>query len=242
MKRQLKVKDAPGTTNGKHDSGIGPGSGANRTMGQLFRQAAVRVAKQVLPNSFTARFERLERKARPVYLKLQLMEMLAPTRVAGRKVPASARSVLAVCFGNIMRSPMVELMLKRAFAERGFEVARVCSAGLHAIPGRAAHPWAIQVSQELRIPLDGHRAKLLTAEMIEQADAVLAMDFENLAELLARYPDASDKIFMLSAYAEATQQYREIPDPYFGNVEETRRCYKTLQTCVRNLVSTLSEG
>ena len=141
-----------------------------------------------------------------------------------------------------MRSPMAELMLKRALAERGLKAVSVRSAGLHAIPGRAAHPWAIQVSQELGIPLDGHQAKLLSPQMIEQADAVFAMDLENMAELLARYPHASGKIFMLSAYAEGAQQYREIPDPYFGDVEETRRCYETLQTCVRNLVSTLSQG
>ncbi len=232
---------AAGTTNGGPGPESRADSSANRTLSQRLRHVLIGVAKQVLPSAFAARFERLERKARPVYLKLQLMDMLAVSRVARRTVPASARSFLTVCFGNIMRSPMAELMLKRALAERGLKAANVCSAGLHAIPGRAAHPWATQVSQELGIPLDGHQAKLLSPEMVAQADVVFAMDLENLAELLARYPHASDKIFMLSAYAEGAQQYREIPDPYFGDVEETRRCYATLQTCVRNLVSTLSQ-
>jgi len=49
-----------------------------------------------------------------------------------------------------------------------------------------------------------------------------------------------DRIFLLSTYAEGKQRFREIPDPYFGDLDEVRRCYQTLQTCIHNLVSTLS--
>ena len=189
---------------------------------------------------YMEQYRRLGRQARPTYAKLRISNMTGGDQLARRKVPAKARSFVTVCFGNIMRSPMSGEMLKRELAKAGIENAFVCSAGLHASEGRAAHPWALEVSRELGMPLDQHRARLLTAKMVENADAILAMDYENLAELLARFPDAKDKIFMLSAYAEGPLRYREIPDPYFGDLAETRRCYAVLQTCVRNLVASLS--
>jgi len=51
------------------------------------------------------------------------------------------------------------------------------------------------------------------------------MDFENLAELYAVYPEAKNKIHMLSAFAEGKQRNREIADPYYGDEKTTRRCY-----------------
>ena len=42
---------------------------------------------------------------------------------------------------------------------------------------------------------------------------------------------------MLSAYAEGPWQYREIPDPYLGDLETTRFCARQLQTCVQNLLA-----
>ena len=48
------------------------------------------------------------------------------------------------------------------------------------------------------------------------------MDFQNKAELLGLTPESKEKIYMLSAYAEGPWQYREIPDPYLGDLEATR--------------------
>ena len=73
--------------------------------------------------------------------------------------------------------------------------------------------------------------------MVQEADAIFAMDFQNKAELLTLYPDSKHKIFMLSAYLNGSRQYGEIPDPYLGDIETTRNCYRTLQTCVRNLAA-----
>jgi protein-tyrosine-phosphatase len=45
---------------------------------------------------------------------------------------------------------------------------------------------------------------------------------------------------MLSAYGDGPTRYREIPDPYFGDLEATRHCYAVLQTCIRNLTNDLA--
>jgi protein-tyrosine-phosphatase len=172
-----------------------------------------------------------------IYASLRLFDVLGMRTAQQRRVPASARSFVFVCFGNIMRSAMAEFLMRRELTETGAEQqVRIVSAGLHANPGREAHPWAQQASEDLGISLAEHRAKPLTREMVEEADCVLAMDFQNKAELLTLYPEYQEKIFMLSAYAEGPWQYREIPDPYLGDVDTTRFCAMQLRTCVHNLM------
>ena len=114
----------------------------------------------------------------------------------------------------------------------------IASAGLHATPGNPAHPWALASSSEFGISLEQHRAQLLTPEMVQEADAIFAMDFQNKAELVTLYPDSEHKVFMLRACLQDSSQM-EIPDPYFGNVDTTLDCYRMLQACVRNLASDL---
>lgn len=135
---------------------------------------------------------------------------------------------------------MADALLKHAAGEAKVALSSD-SAGLHAVPANPAHPWAQCAASELGISLASHRAKLLTPEMIAQADAVFAMDWQNLAELLNSYPHFKDKIFLLGAYA-GDPRLREIPDPYFGDLDTTRQCYRVLQTCVRNLLASTASG
>lgn len=184
-------------------------------------------------------YHRLGPQAGPIYARLRAADTMGIALENRRTVPAGARSFVFVCHGNIMRSPMAERMLKRALIEHGQDGVDVCSAGMHALAGREAHPRAQLVGRELGLSLDHHRAQLMTEEIVKNADAIFAMDFQNKAELLARFPEAERKIFMLSAYAEGAQRYREIDDPYFGGEDEVRHCYALLQTCVHNLVKSL---
>jgi len=173
------------------------------------------------------------------YARLRLMDALGMRKSNQRLVPPTARSFLFVCSGNIMRSPMAELMLGRALSESQREGIRALSAGIHAIPGTEAHPRARAAAPDFGLRLDQHRSRLLTWEMIRDADAVFAMDFQNQAELLTQFPESREKIFLLSAYAEGEQRGRAIADPYFGDEEETSRCHNLLQLCINNLVKSM---
>lgn len=180
---------------------------------------------------------RLGPRAGRIYAGLCLLDVMGARSGNQRLVPPSSRSFTFVCFGNIMRSAMAEFFMRQAAMKAGEEgQVRITSAGLHATPGREAHAWAQQASAELGVALAEHKAKPLTREMVEQADCILAMDFQNKAELLSLYPEAQQKMYMLSAYAEGPWRYREIPDPYLGDLETTRFCARQLQTCIRNLM------
>ena len=211
------------------------------------QKSAVRTSiRKTVPDWFLkerAIFLRLGPKAGPIYARLRLLDSIGVRTPNKVKLKSGTRSFLFVCLGNIMRSPMAEAMLKQALTEKGLQdQVRVASAGLHATPGKAAHPWAIAALQEIGLPLTSHRAQLLTLDLAGQADVIFAVDFQNKVELLALFPEAQHKVAMLSANASAPIRYREIPDPYFGDLEATRRCYAALQTCVRNLAAELSSS
>jgi len=199
--------------------------------------------RRLLPRqlkSYARVYSRLTPQVRPVYLKLCMRNALrlgtANHLSSPRNVAQNAKFILFVCFGNLMRSPMAEALLRHTLANHGIDGVVAMSAGLHAVPGREPHPWALAASRELGIPLDTHQAQLLTPELIACSDLIFAMDFENLAELEMLYPAAQNKIFLLSRYAERRQRNREIPDPYFGNLDTTRRCYSLIGECIGNLV------
>jgi len=201
-----------------------------------------RALRPLLPKRLLAEraiFHRLGPKAGRTYLKLRILDAAGIDTSHRRKVPQGARSFLFVCFGNIMRSPMAEAMLQRALAERGLKGMQVKSAGIHASPGTEAHPRARIAARELGLPLDDHRSKILIPAMVEEADAIFAMDFQNKAELLTSYPESKGKIFMLGAYIESRADHCEIPDPFFGDQDEARRCYGVLQTCIDHLTDSL---
>jgi protein-tyrosine phosphatase len=199
--------------------------------------------RRVVPDSLLkerSTFLRLGPKAGPIYARLRLLDLTGIRSSNAARIKPSARSFLFVCFGNIMRSPMAEALLRKSVAEANLPGIRIASAGLHATPGKEPHPWALTAAAELGVALTSHHAQLLTSELVLQADAVFAMDFQNKAELLARYPESASKILMLSAYAEEPARYREILDPNWGDVETVRRCYGVLQICIRNLTLHLS--
>jgi protein-tyrosine-phosphatase/predicted ATP-grasp superfamily ATP-dependent carboligase len=221
------------------------GSMLSSVLGSVFKSAFRRIAPRKLI-SYLHIYSRLDPQSRPAYASLRIRGGLGIRTQNDRRspevMPENANSFLFVCFGNIMRSPMAEAMLKHALAARGIDGPVVRSAGLHAVPGREAHSCALAVSRELGIPLDEHRAQLLTPELVSGSDLIFAMDFENLAELETLYPAARNKIFLLSRYAQGRQRNREIPDPYFGDIETTRRCYSVLRACIANLADKIGSS
>ena len=68
----------------------------------------------------------------------------------------SARSVLIVCHGNIIRSPFAAQVVKQAV--NGTRSVSVASAGLEAVPGKPAHPRALQLANARQIDLGCHAA------------------------------------------------------------------------------------
>ncbi|HET7207542.1 MAG TPA: low molecular weight protein-tyrosine-phosphatase [Terriglobales bacterium] len=239
----LECTDAMNGNSDQNRSAIDSGEATSPAPSSSVPAVVRRLLKHVVPGKvlreYTA-YRKYGREERPSYLKVRLQDALGKIRGRRPENLPQVRSVLFVCFGNIMRSPMCEALLRRAIEQSGNSPISITSAGLNAKPGTPAHPWAVAAAQDFGISLDRHNARLLTTEMVDQADVIFAMDYQNYVQLLLRHPQVSMKVFMLSSFADKNYCETEIPDPFYRGEEETRRCYGVLNSCIQNLAAGLN--
>ncbi len=202
---------------------------------------ARRAARRWLPEGLR-RIVRVQRSlgARRALLYWRLRTRRA--RRSGDAGPAGAvGSIVYVCRGNIIRSPMAEALLSQGLARRGAHGVAVSSAGLYARRGQRADARARRAARLLGIDLEGHRARPVTRTLVERADLIVPMDSLIEADLRGRYPRAAHKIALLHAGGEnGRRRPVEIPDPYDGDEADIRRCYERLRSCVGRQAEELS--
>lgn len=124
--------------------------------------------------------------------------------------------VLCVCLGNICRSPMAEAVLKQRAVDAGVELT-VDSAGTTGFhEGEAPDERAQQAAHARGYDMSGLAARPLIAEDLDQFDYILAMDRQNLTDILAWRPELTDsgKVRLFMDFFDDPEQ--EIPDPYYG--------------------------
>ncbi len=152
------------------------------------------------------------------------------------------RRILFVCTENLCRSPMAEGLLRHYFREMGldgdFEVA---SAGTTASqPGRRPDPRAQKVAGRAGIDISRNRAQRVTDRDFERSDMIVAMDENNLRELLRNCPtEARDKLSLLLNY-HPDGDLGEVPDPYYGSADGFQEVFEIIDAAVYGLVPHVS--
>ncbi|MBQ8357395.1 MAG: hypothetical protein IJX39_06250 [Clostridia bacterium] len=152
------------------------------------------------------------------------------------------RRVLFVCTGNTCRSPMAAALYNDMMAPG--EVGSACagegqaalavaeSAGLYANDGDPMTPDAVKALAEAGVaPRPGndytaHRARRVTRDMMERADAVVAISTSHAMELTLRFPEFAGKIGTMPM---------DIPDPYGKGPVAYRECLMQLRYCLQIL-------
>lgn len=128
-----------------------------------------------------------------------------------------------VCLGNICRSPMAELVLRRQIDEAGLSdrvAVRSAGTGDYHV-GEPADERASATLRDAGYDASRHRAAQFVAEDFTDVDLVLALDRSNAANLRRIAPDAASagKIALLRAYDPTATDDLDVPDPYFGGPE-----------------------
>lgn len=141
----------------------------------------------------------------------------------------SAIGVVILCYGNICRSPIGEVLLQKEVADRGLEEKyRVGSAGFWQ-NDQPAHPFSIQVMKRRGLDLLEHRSRLLTPMMIGQNDILLAME-EQLAERARNL--GAERVYNLAPYATLGRDTSDVADPIGQDLPTFEACALRLEELI----------
>lgn len=132
-----------------------------------------------------------------------------------------------VCLGNICRSPLAEGILQSKSKE--FKVDSAGTAGYHI--GKQPDVRSIDIAKKHDIDLTSQRARQFNTRDFENFDKIYAMDNDNYSKIisLARSQEDMDKVDLIlnEIYPE---EYKSVPDPYYGGDEGFQNIYNLLET------------
>lgn len=114
--------------------------------------------------------------------------------------------LLCICHANICRSFMAQEFLRKLLPG-----ATVFSRGLYADPTYVVPQKVIQALATHQINFTGHTSTPLTVDDLAQADLIFCMEKSHEERLLDRYPQFTDKIWLLTDFATHTSE--DIADP-----------------------------
>ncbi|MEX5293702.1 low molecular weight protein-tyrosine-phosphatase [Kocuria sp. CPCC 205268] len=153
-------------------------------------------------------------------------------------------SIVAVCTGNICRSPMAELALRRAVETAGLaEHVRIDSAGVSDEElGNPVDPRADELLRREGLDASRHAARVFDPVRFDDRDLVLALDVGHWRRLRALAPDGTTaaKVRLLREFDPAVAHLEPeelgIYDPWYGGPEDFETTYAMIAAAVPGVV------
>lgn len=122
------------------------------------------------------------------------------------------------------------------------EAVEVNSAGVFAIEGMSPTKETLAMLQGEGVDFSSHMSRMLTDEMIRQADLIIVMERFHREEILRRVPEADAKVKLLKQLGQ-TQELAgpeaDIPDPIGKPREVYEACFQAIGEGVQRLVKQL---
>src|SRR5438445_7541643 len=150
------------------------------------------------------------------------------------------KTILFVCTGNVCRSPMAEGLFRHAARGRGDFC--VLSAGVGAIEGQPPSAYAVQALKELGIDISQQRSRMLTADVVSQADYIFGMTHGHVDAINLLYPQAAEKTFLLREFDETLDVFeKDISDPIGGSYEVYLDCRDQIEQGIASLLKFIDQ-
>lgn len=120
-----------------------------------------------------------------------------------------------VCHGNICRSPMAERVARRAIQERGLDIQVESFALASEELGSPIDRRAVKVLKEANYDADGHSARRVSAEHLNRADLIIAVEPYQVDQLREMAPDA--EVALLNDFNPELDPGTALIDPWYGD-------------------------
>ena len=150
-------------------------------------------------------------------------------------------NVFFVCTGNICRSPMAEGVFAHFVKEAGLgDLIASDSAGT--IDHHAGEPPDTRAQETaLNHGIDiGHlRARQVCADDFERFHYVLAMDRENLYQLILARPIEFRGCLQLLCDSAPKRKGKDVPDPYYGKAKAFEKVFQLVSEASAGLLDTI---
>ena len=145
---------------------------------------------------------------------------------------AQADSMLFLCYGNINRSALADVMVRGYAQDAGVEV---CSAGFHEEENRPADPVMVEIAADSGVDLGASRSRIVSREMLDDSGIIFVMEKSHYDRLLSMCPDLADKVFLLGAHPTEGLQGAEIDDPFGLSREAYVVCYARITQAIDHI-------
>lgn len=144
--------------------------------------------------------------------------------------------VIFVCWGNICRSPMAERVAAKCFADAGLTVAVSSAATSREELGAPIDPRAAKVLRRAGYDADNHRAHQITAEELEAADLVVAMEQIHVDRMEAITGHPNPNVVLLREFDPQAEPGAGLDDPWYGGENGFVATLEVIERCMPGLV------
>lgn len=138
---------------------------------------------------------------------------------------------------------MAERICKKKLEDSGRSDIGVSSASILDMEGTPGDPAAARILNEGGFDGDNHWSRLLTDDMVNDADRIIVMERRHKTEILARHglDHVDHKIFLLKPYTDGCYQpddleASDIADPYKLSHYHYRLCFAEIYLAVEGLL------
>lgn len=146
------------------------------------------------------------------------------------KIMTEPKIILVVCTGNICRSPMAAGLLRDRLESAALAGDyKVRSAGTWAAAGSPPTEYACQVMARRGIDITHHRSRDIGPRDIAEADLILVMTAAHREAILAEFPDARSKTYLLS---QMIGKSFDIADPVGSSLAHYEYCAEDLSAII----------
>jgi len=148
------------------------------------------------------------------------------------------KKILFVCSGNTCRSPLAEGIAKKVFSQGKQFNSRISSAGSSALEGLPASALAVKVAQANSLDLSNHKSRLLSRDLVKEADLIVAMAANHRETVGVIEPLALAYTYLLTDFCE---EEGDIKDPLGMGIGTYEEIYAVIEKCVRAMRDDLED-